>query len=189
MTGPASTGLLALPVAGFLDAVAAVEPAPGGGAVSAVTVGLAAALTAMAAGFSTARLPDAEAMAGEAEALRRRAAPLADDDAAAYTAVLAAFALPRDDPARRDAVRRALGHAADVPLEIAEVGAAVLALATRVEREGNPNLRGDAATARLLAAAAVRSAATLVELNLSEPDEPRVLRARALADHAQRAAP
>ncbi len=179
-----STGLLALPLSDFLDAVAAREPAPGGGAVSAVVVGLAAALTSMTAQFSTARLPEAAAIAAEAEQLRARVAPLADRDAAAYGDVLAAFALPRDDPGRHGAVQRALGFAADVPLEIAEAGAAVVSLAGRLERAGNANLRGDAVTARVLAAAAVRSATTLVELNLSDPDEPRVRRARELADAA-----
>lgn len=139
----------------------------------------------MAAGFSTDRLPDARAVAAEAQKLRASVEPLAQADAKAYAAVLAALARPKDDAGRADAVRRALSQAADIPLAVAEAGARVNILAERLEREGNPNLRGDAATARLLAAAAVRSAATLVELNLREGADRRVMRARQLADAAR----
>lgn len=176
-----------MPLGLFLDAVAAAEPTPGGGAVAAVAVNLAAGLTAMAAGFSTNQLDDAGAVAAQAQELRARVAPLAQADAVAYAAVLAALAMPRDDPDRADAVRRALSRAADVPLAVAEAGAQVGVLAERLEREGNPNLRGDAATARLLAVAAVRSAATLVELNLRDGADRRVTRARQLAEAAQTA--
>ena len=39
--------------------------------------------------------------------------------------------------------------------------------AARLVEEGNPNLRGDAVTATVLAGASVRAAATLVEINVS----------------------
>lgn len=175
---------LARPLGGFLDDVAAPEPTPGGGAVSALVVGLAAGLAAMAASFSPG-LADAESLVTEAEALRGRVTPLAAADAAAYCGVLAAAAIPKDAPGRHDALRSALSDASDVPLEVAEVGAAVVRLAERLESEGNPNLRGDAATARLLAAAAVRSTATLVQLNLGNADDPRVARARTLVEEVR----
>jgi len=175
---------LARPLGGFLDDVAAPAPTPGGGAVSALVVGLAAGLAAMAAGFSP-DLADAESLVTDAEALRARVTSLATADAGAYTEVLAALARPKDAPGRQDALRSALSDASDVPLEVAEVGAAVVRLAERLEGEGNRNLRGDAATARLLAAAAVRSAATLVELNLGNAGDPRVVRARALVEEVR----
>jgi formiminotetrahydrofolate cyclodeaminase len=55
-----------------------------------------------------------------------------------------------------------------VPLSIAEVGAEVAGNAAQLVEEGNPNLRGDAVTATVLAGAGVRAAATLVEINVSE---------------------
>ncbi len=165
----------------FLDAVAAVEPAPGGGAVCAVSVAMAAGLAAMAAGFSRGHWADAEEVGRAAEEIRARVAPLAAADAAAYRQVLAALARPMADPDRAAAVRSALSHAADVPLAVAEAGAEVVALAARLQRHGNPNLRGDAVTARQVAGAAVRSAGGLVALNLRDADDPRRQRAEQLA--------
>jgi methenyltetrahydrofolate cyclohydrolase len=157
-----------LPLARFLEMVASREPAPGGGASAAVAVALAAALTAMAARFSTGHLDDAEAIAGKAEELRSRVMPLARADAAAYGRVLDAYRIPHDDEEeRRRRIREALSEAADVPLSIAEVGAQVAGKAARLVEEGNPNLRGDAVTATVLAGAGVRAAVTLVEINVS----------------------
>jgi hypothetical protein len=53
-----------------------------------------------------------------------------------------------------------------VPLEIAGIGAQVAELAAQVAQAGNPNLRGDAVTGAVLAAAAARSAACLVDINV-----------------------
>jgi methenyltetrahydrofolate cyclohydrolase len=156
-----------LPLARFLDMVASREPAPGGGASAAVAVALAAALTAMAARFSTEHLDDAGTVADRAEELRSRVMPLARADAAAYGRVLDAYRIPRDEEGRRRKIREALSEAADVPLSIAEVGAEVAGNAAQLVEEGNPNLRGDAVTATVLAGAGVRAAATLVEINVS----------------------
>ena len=159
---------LGQPLDGFLDLVASREPAPGGGASSAVAVALAAALSAMAARFSTEHLADADGLAARADELRAEVVPLARADAAAYGRVLDAQRAPRDDEeARRRKIREALTEAADVPLSVAGIGAEVADLSARLAVEGNPNLRGDAVTAAVLAGAGVRAAATLVEINVS----------------------
>lgn len=54
-----------------------------------------------------------------------------------------------------------------MPLDVAEAGAEVSGIATRLSEDGNPNLRGDVLTAVLLAGAGVSAAATLVKINLS----------------------
>ena len=76
---------------GFLDSVASDEPAPGGGAVAAVAVALAAGLSVMSARLSADYLADAPALAERAERLRKRVAPLAQEDATAYGHVLDAY--------------------------------------------------------------------------------------------------
>jgi len=138
--------------------VAARTPAPGGGAVAAVTAASAAALVAMAARF-------ADESAGPAEALRARLEPLADADAAAYTEVLAAYRLPADDPTRRTRITDALATATEVPRQVAAAATEVAALAERLVADGNPNLVGDARVGQLLARAAAEAATALVEIN------------------------
>jgi formiminotetrahydrofolate cyclodeaminase len=154
------------PLSDFLDSVASGEPAPGGGAVSAVTVALAAGLCSMAAHLSADYLADAAELAVQAEHLRERVAPLAQEDATAYEHVMVAYRAPRDLVERQQRIRTALSGATDVPLTIAEAGAAVAEVAARLVREGNPNLRGDAVAAALLAEAGVRAASVLVEINM-----------------------
>ena len=169
--------------------VAAETSAPGGGSVAAVVTGLAASLAAMAARFSTEQWEDAAGAVAQAEALRARALPLADDDAAAYESYLSALHLPKElEPRARDAaIGEALSRAADVPLAIAETALDVASLAAELSERGNPNLRGDAATAVLLAEAAARATANLVEINLAtrEGDE-RVERAREVVEMTRR---
>jgi formiminotetrahydrofolate cyclodeaminase len=161
------------PVRGFLDDLAARTAVPGGGGAAAVTGALAAGLVAMAARFSAGRLPGADDLAEAADELRRRVADLVDLDARAYQAVL------------KLRTREALHEAAVVPLEIAEIGARVAAMAVQVAEAGNPNLRGDAMTGAVLAAASARSAAALVDINVGlgklEPELSR-LAAQAAAD-------
>jgi methenyltetrahydrofolate cyclohydrolase len=151
------SSLLDQPVQRFLDQLAARTPAPGGGGAAAVTGAMAAVLVAMAARFSVRQLPGAGELADQADTLRRMAAQLPDMDARAYTAVLEA------GPGQRP---EALLGAALVPLEIAGIGARVAALAAQLAEAGNPNLRGDAVTGALLAAASARSAACLVDINV-----------------------
>ncbi|MQA14788.1 MAG: formiminotransferase-cyclodeaminase [Pseudonocardiaceae bacterium] len=160
--------LLDQPLGTYLDQLASDQPAPGGGSAAAVTGSLAAGLVAMAARFSSGQLPDAADRAGRADAYRADLVAMAERDAEAYGAVLEAFRLPAEpDPQqRRRKITDALEHAALVPLEITEVAARTAAEAAELAEQGNPNLRGDALTAVILAWAAARSAAELVRLNV-----------------------
>ncbi len=177
----AAANYMEAPLGEFLDLVASREPAPGGGASAAVAVALAAALSGMAARFSTEHLADADALAGRADGLRGEVVLLARADAVAYGRVLDANRAPRDvgEEERRQRIREALTEAAEVPLSIAEIGAEVAGISARLAEEGNPNLRGDAVTAVALAGAGVRAAATLVEINVSAggADDGRLSRA------------
>ena len=144
-----------------------------------MTVSLAAALAGMAARLSTGQLDDADELLERAETLRERTAPLAQADAAAYGRVMEAQREGGD-------VQAALSAAADVPLEVAEVGAEAAEIATRLAKDGNPNLRGDALVAVLLAEAGTQAAVTLVKINLSAAgaEDGRLNHARQLARSA-----
>jgi methenyltetrahydrofolate cyclohydrolase len=174
---------LDLPLGEFLDRVASDSPAPGGGSAAAIAVALAAGLVGMAARLSTGQLSDAPELADQADASRHGVAPLARADAESYGRVLDAYR--ESDPETRMArVRDALSGAADVPLAVAEAGSEVVAIASRLAEEGNPNLEGDALAAVLLAGAGVRAAVALVRINLStvNVDDDRLKRAKGLAD-------
>jgi len=158
------------PLSRFFESVASESAAPGGGAAAAVTVALAAGLSAMAARLSVSQLDGSAQLLDQAERLRQRATELAQEDMMAFEAVHAAYALPKDrDPEqRRLRIRAALAGATDVPLEIAEVAAQVAELAGHLATVGNPNLKGDAVTGALLALAGARSALALVEINVRQ---------------------
>jgi formiminotetrahydrofolate cyclodeaminase len=170
------------------DTVAAETSAPGGGSVAAIAGALAASLVAMGARFSD-QWEDAPGAVAQAEALRARLLPLADEDAHAYENFLLARKMSPDVEAevRNAAIGDALSRAADVPLAIAAAAHDVASLAADLADRGNPNLRGDAATAALLAEAAVRATANLVEINLAtREDDERIARARDLVESTRR---
>lgn len=154
----------------------------------------------MAARLSARQLPGDEAYAMEtkAERLRARAASLIQADAHSYLGVIKAQrraaagpdasqgAPARTGPGadtyhRQRAVAGALSAAADVPMQVLMAGAEVAGLAARLAADGNPNLRGDAVAAALLAEAGVRAATELVTINLADvPGDERPARARRL---------
>jgi methenyltetrahydrofolate cyclohydrolase len=183
------SGFSSQTVAEFCETVAAQTSAPGGGSVAAIVTAFAASLTAMTARFATEEWEDAPGAVAQAEALRARVLPLADEDAKAYESFLLARRMSEDfDPqVRNAAIGEALSRAADVPLAIAEAALDVASLAAELAEHGNPNLRGEAASAALLSEAAVRATANLVEINLGtrEGDE-RIERARELVEISRR---
>jgi formiminotetrahydrofolate cyclodeaminase len=67
---------------------------------------------------------------------------------------------------------------------VAVAGSEVAGIAARLAEEGNPNLRGDALAAVLLAGAGVRAASALVGINLSsaDVDDDRLRKANSLVD-------
>lgn len=180
-----------LPFEELLDSIAAETPAPGGGSVAAFTTEMAACLAAMTARFARDHWDGAAGALAQAEALRHRAAPLAEQDAVAYENVLTAMRMPKDlEPeVRNTLIGETLARAADAPLEIAECAADVAALAAEIAVSGNPNVRGDAAAGSALAAAAAEVAANLVEVNLATTeDDERLERVRSLVQGARGAA-
>ena len=171
----ASSSFLDAGLKEFLDAVPARTPAPGGGAVAAIAASLAAGLTAMAARFASEEWERRAEIVGRAEELRARVEPLADADAEAYGAYMAA----RTD----ENVERIVA----IPFELAEVAAEIAELAALVAAEGNPNVTGDAAAGADLAAAVASVGARLVRINAS-PGDRRVDKSRTLAESAAKAA-
>jgi glutamate formiminotransferase/formiminotetrahydrofolate cyclodeaminase len=177
-----------LPFGSLLDALEAPAPSPCGGSAAALAGAMAASLVRLVAH----RAPDwveAPGVAAQAGVLRARLLQLAEDDVRAYAAAMEALAAAREAGGGRDhLIGVALERAAEVPLAVAAAAADVAELAAEASKHGSPALRPDATTAALLAEAASRSSARLVEVNLAMLEgDPRERDARASAAAAARA--
>jgi formiminotetrahydrofolate cyclodeaminase len=156
----------------FAARLADKSPAPGGGAVAAVTAAHAAALAAMVVEFTLGKPRFAAHEATNTEALARlgalrsRALGLADRDADAYGALNALWKLPKDAPDRMRGWDAAVAEAIDAPQAILDLAAEVAAACRALAGRTNPNLASDLAIALDLARVAARAAAHNVEVNL-----------------------
>ena len=168
-------------VSELLDAVASRQPAPGGGAIAALTVAMAASLGEMVLRYRIGRT-DASAhdsLHGEAleslGGLRSRALALADTDARAFERLSALWKLATDDQRRQAEWADAVAGAIDAPQRVMAAGIAVLELLDRVSSTVGTGLRSDLAIAALLARSGVEAAAWNVRVNLPQlGDDARV---------------
>jgi formiminotetrahydrofolate cyclodeaminase len=177
-----------LSVAGLLEELEAPAPSACGGSAAALVGAMAASLVRLVASRSP-DWADAQGIAAQAGILRARLVHLAEEDVRAYAAATEALAAAHDAGGARDRLLGvALDQASDVPSAIAAATADVAELAAQASRHGRHGLRPDATAAALLAEAASRSSARLVEVNLTTREgDPRTVEARASADAAFRA--
>lgn len=169
----------------WLAELSAPTPAPAGASALAYAVAEAAAVLVLAARVSQTSWSGGRGAAAQAEALRDRAAPLAQLDAEAYASAIEVRRAARELPQKqRDhALGKAFSRAAEPPLEIARLAGDVAELAAEIATNGSAAVRADAAAAAALAAGAARGAVGIVAVNLTaRPDDPRVAEARRLAD-------
>jgi glutamate formiminotransferase/formiminotetrahydrofolate cyclodeaminase len=175
------SGIGAMTVDGFLEALASERPTPGGGAAAAMAGAAGAALLAMVARLTSGR-KGYEALEGRmaevaalADAERAVLTALADRDAAAFDAVMTTHRQPRrtdgERAARTAAVQSALTGAAEVPLEVARRAAALLPTARELVETGNANAVSDAYSAGQLLHAAVAGGLANVSVNLAAMSE------------------
>ena len=161
-------------LAAFVDALASAAPVPGGGAAAAVAASFAAGLVRMVAALSLGRPrcgPYEETLRRADEAARAvDFLALADADAAAYGAFVAALKLPREtageQATRGEAARAAAREAALVPLRVVRACRDLLVAVESIAGRSNLNARSDVATAATLAEAAAQGAGANVTINL-----------------------
>ncbi len=191
--------LTTLTVGEFAARLASREPAPGGGSAAALSGLLGASLVSMAVGHTRGREDFAAheeilvARQNDLLALRGELQSLIDRDADAFSAVVAACALPQaggaERQARAAAVRAAMAEAAAVPLLTARACLAVLAIAKEIAGKVAPHVAGDLAIGALachtgLVGALLNTAANLPGLDdetlaASHREQIRSLRAAA----------
>ncbi|CAL9505986.1 Methenyltetrahydrofolate cyclohydrolase [Streptomyces sp. enrichment culture] len=153
----------------YLSQLADRVPAPGGGAAAALHAAQGAALLGMVARYTTGEKyaehrDTVERIIAETDTVRSAALRVGEEDAAAFTAVIDAYRLPKGE--RAEAVARALAGAARPPAEVVGLARAVVELATELLPIGNRNVITDIAAATEAARAAATTARINVEINL-----------------------
>ena len=161
----------------FLRELASGSPAPGGGSASALAGSMGAALVAMVARFTAGRSGDPE-LERQVEQKLQESIRLqlllqedVDRDTAAYSRVLEAYRLPKQDEAQKKersrAIQETLQEAARQPLQVARSSLEVLQLCPWAIERGNPNTWSDAAVAALLAQSGIEGSLANVSINLA----------------------
>lgn len=150
-------------VAGFLDALAAPRPDPGGGAASAVMLASGVALAQMVTGYSPDAVAADPALPGRLARLREAAAAMVDADARASAGFASALGLPPTDPGRAKAVARACLDAAGSALAIADLARELLTDLALLDRLGERRVHADVRVAAAATGATVRASIANVE--------------------------
>jgi glutamate formiminotransferase/glutamate formiminotransferase/formiminotetrahydrofolate cyclodeaminase len=190
--GGAGSGESAASLAGFLDAVAAGTPTPGGGSVAALAGALAAALGVMVCRLGppadvaqkkddkkpssdkaqTGKRPDLRVVEQSLVQLGSKLRDLVQADADAYQAVLKAYRLPKADPARPEAIASSLAIATSVPLETAALASEAASLLRSVIPVVKPSVASDLKVGLIMALAAIEGGLENVMTNLkAQPNQ------------------
>ena len=154
------------------------SPAPGGGSVAALMGALGASLGGMVANLSAGKrgwddkLEYFSNWAVTAQQLKDELLALVDEDTAAFTEVMDAFALPKESAeekaARAAAIAKATKYAAEVPLKVMETASKSYELLAEMAERGNPASVSDIGVGALTTRACIEGAALNVKINLAQ---------------------
>lgn len=163
-------------VADLAALTASNAPAPGGGAIAAMTGAYGAALACMVASLTAGKAAyedvreEMEALIKEAEKLRLELLDAIQKDSSSFDAFMAALGMPKgtdeEKTARTEAMQQALKAAAEVPYQTALTASRIMPLAELAVRHGNAKAVTDGLVAAMMARTAVRSALLNVKINL-----------------------
>ena len=155
----------------FAERLAARESVPGGGAASALVGALGVALCSMAGAFTVgkARYQDVEEdvsrIMEEADSIRYRLIELVEEDASGFEPLMAAYALPKDDPTRPETLEAATVSAAMAPLGMVGECCRAVVLLEEMGEKCSRMLVSDVACGALLVRAAIEAASVNVYVN------------------------
>lgn len=163
-------------VAELAELTASKSPAPGGGAIAAMTGAYGAALAAMVARLTIGKKgyedvkSEMEELASSADKLRTELLDAIQKDSSSFDAFMDALGMPKntdeEKAARKLAMQSALKEAAEVPYQTALDAAQIMPLAELAVQKGNPQAVTDALVAAMMSRTAVRSALLNVKINL-----------------------
>ena len=160
----------------LIELTASNVPAPGGGAIAALSGAFGAALAAMVGsltlgkkGYEDAQEEMAE-MTDKGKNLAKKLLAAMDKDANSFNGYMAALGMPKgteeEKTIRRAAMQDALKSASLVPLNTAKTAAEVFPLAEAAVKSGNRNAVTDGLVAAMMARTAVLGALLNVKINL-----------------------
>lgn len=157
----------------FTAALASSDPIPGGGAAAAQTGAMGCALVMMAAATTLKRktvLPDDRTRLDQAlkrlGALKAGLSSYVQKDGEAYAAYLTARKLPKENPARMQALQQALVFAARVPADTATTALQVLKEIELIKDAIAPVILSDISCGKHLLQACIRCAVENIRANL-----------------------
>ena len=153
----------------MLSRTASSAETPGGGSVAAIAGALGLGLVQMA--IAVTDQPALDSHRARAEGLVAAIVPAADDDVAVFTALMAAYRLPRADDAataeRAHAIEAASVAATEGPLDLVALLVDALVLAAEVEPLVKRGIVSDVLAGRDLLSGAARAALRTADVNLA----------------------
>ena len=169
-----------------MDKTAEGTAVPGGGSIAALSAALSASLSEMVANLTIGKKgydavqKEMKDITAAASKIRKKLIKDIDRDAAAYTAVMKAFKMPKNtekqQERRSNAIQSGLKNASLVPLDVARDTFSIMDLTARVVRKGNRNAATDGAVAALTARAAILGALYNVKTNLNFIEDHKFLK-------------
>src|SRR5881396_1547097 len=176
--------LVKMDVREFCNETLSDSPAPGGGSVAALMGALGASLGGMVANLSAGKrgwddkLEYFSNWAVTAQQLKDELLALVDEDTAAFTEVMDAFALPKESAeekaTRATTMERATKHAAEVPLKVMETAAKSYELLSEMAENGNPASVSDVGVGLLAVHACIDGAGMNVKINLANLKDEKI---------------
>ncbi len=168
--------LAELTIQEFLADLSSNKPAPGGGSAAALAATIGSALATMVCNLTIGN-PRFGQVQDEVGSIAEQAAQLSallqqymDEDAKAFSSVIAAYQLPKtteeEKTRRTKMIQASLKEASIVPLKIAQVSLDVLKLADKIVAIGNPHAVSDAAIAGIMGYAGVQGSLYNVKINI-----------------------
>ncbi|WP_287587576.1 cyclodeaminase/cyclohydrolase family protein [Mogibacterium sp.] len=161
----------------YIEVLSSEAPAPGGGAVAALTAAQGAALIVMVANLTIGKKKYAEyeelniGARDEARTYLEQLMKGVDEDKEAFEQVSKAYSMAKqtdsEKAARREAIAIASVGAADAPLKLMRAGVCALRLAADMIGKSNANLVSDLYVAALNLNAGVQAASYNVAANIS----------------------
>ena len=166
----------------WLAQLASSAPAPGGGAVGALSASLGACLVEMVCALTVAKPDYADwrekhlLVMDKAERLRAVGLRVAEEDALAFNEVVAAYKLPRgndkEKAVRSAVIQAALIAAAKPPIDTGVLAQQVLELGRSILDNSNKGVVSDIAVTAIMAKAALEASIVNLEINLAGIRDP-----------------